>query len=134
MAKWGKSSVAKAKPKQSAQPAHVPTPPVPEGIFTRRRVATVIAGLLAVQLFYTVIFGKNGVVSYIRKQRESEVLALQINRLQQENAQLKEETTRLQQDPNAIEHQAREQLHYTRPGEVIYALPASPTSQAAPKK
>jgi cell division protein FtsB len=30
---------------------------------------------------------------------------------------------RLESDPNAIEHQEREELHYTRPGEVIYALP-----------
>jgi cell division protein FtsB len=38
---------------------------------------------------------------------------------------LKGHVDRLQSDPNAIEHQAREELHYTRPGEVIYTLPAS---------
>ena len=30
---------------------------------------------------------------------------------------------RLESDPNAIEYQAREELYYTHPGEVIYALP-----------
>jgi cell division protein FtsB len=36
---------------------------------------------------------------------------------------------RLQSDPNAIEHQAREELHYTRPGEVIYTLPDAPAAK-----
>jgi cell division protein FtsB len=44
--------------------------------------------------------------------------------LQQENDLLTAHVNRLQSDPNAIEHQAREELHYTRPGEVIYALPS----------
>jgi cell division protein FtsB len=37
----------------------------------------------------------------------------------------------MQNDPNAIEHQAREELHYTRPGEVIYTLPASAAATSA---
>ena len=40
-----------------------------------------------------------------------------------ENDLLSEHVSRLQSDPNAIEHQAREELHYTRPNEVIYTLP-----------
>jgi len=107
--------------------------PVPEKLITRRRVGTVVFALLAMQLFYTVIFGKNGVVSYARKRHESVVLAKQIEELQQENQQLKEQTARLAQDPNAIEHQAREELHYTRPGEVIYTLPSAPVT-TSPKK
>jgi cell division protein FtsB len=44
--------------------------------------------------------------------------------LERQNEVLKGHVQRLQSDPNAIEHQAREQLHYTRPGEVIYTLPS----------
>jgi cell division protein FtsB len=33
---------------------------------------------------------------------------------------------RLKSDPDAIEHEAREKLHYAKPGEVIYTLPAEP--------
>jgi cell division protein FtsB len=36
---------------------------------------------------------------------------------------------RLQNDPGAIEHQAREELHYTRPGEVIVTLPDQPATK-----
>ena len=56
-------------------------------------------------------------------------LEQQLKSLQRENEQLKGHVDRLQSDPNAIEHQAREELHYTRPGEVIYTLPD--TSAAA---
>ena len=34
-------------------------------------------------------------------------------------------------DPDAIEHEAREKLHYAKPGEVIYTLPETPQGQAA---
>jgi cell division protein FtsB len=44
---------------------------------------------------------------------------------------LKGHVDRLQNDPNAIEHQAREELHYTRPGEVIYTLPTSTATSGA---
>jgi cell division protein FtsB len=30
---------------------------------------------------------------------------------------------RLRNDPDAVEHQAREDLHYAKPNEVIYAMP-----------
>jgi cell division protein FtsB len=103
--------------------------PAKEGIFTRRRVGTVIAGLLAAQLLFTVIFGRNGILSYAEKRHQSSILAEQIDHLQKENSVLKDETDRLTKDPSAIEHQAREQLHYTRPGEVIYTLPTTPTKK-----
>jgi cell division protein FtsB len=52
--------------------------------------------------------------------------------LQQENGRLREHVDQLQNDPAAIEHQAREELHYTRSGEVIYTLPAPPPTAPQP--
>jgi cell division protein FtsB len=46
--------------------------------------------------------------------------------LERENERLKGHVNRLESDPDAIEQQAREELHYTRPGEVIYTLPSAP--------
>jgi cell division protein FtsB len=54
----------------------------------------------------------------------TQLLNQQMQDLQRENDLLTEHVGRLQSDPNAIEHQAREELHYTRPGEVIYTLPS----------
>ena len=89
-----------------------------------RKIATGLAAGLAVALAYHVIFGHNGLIAYKQKREETTVLAEQMERLRLENEQLKDHAARLESDPNAIEHQAREELHYTRPGEVIYTMPA----------
>jgi cell division protein FtsB len=90
-----------------------------------RKVATGAAALLALAMGYHVIFGQNGITAYQQKRQDAQSLDRQLHSLQKENDQLKGHVDRLQSDPNAIEHQAREELHYTRPGEVIYTLPAS---------
>lgn len=95
-----------------------------------RKGATVAAALLAVALGYHVVFGKNGIIAYQHKREETQSLDHQMRTLSHENEQLQGHVDRLQSDPNAIEHQAREELHYTRPGEVIYTLPARSTPSA----
>ena len=90
----------------------------------RRKAATAAAAVLVVAVGYHVVFGANGLIVYQKKRQETQQLHRQMLDLQHENALLKGHVDRLQSDPNAIEHQAREQLHYTRPGEVIYTLPS----------
>jgi cell division protein FtsB len=90
----------------------------------RRRLATVAAAALALGVAYHVVFGANGLTVYQQKRHETQLLNRQMLELKQENDLLTGHVSRLQSDPNAIEHQAREELHYTRPGEVIYALPS----------
>lgn len=90
----------------------------------RRKAATVVAGALAVMMAYGVVFGHNGLTAFARKRQEEHDLRVQMQQLQQENARMRGHVDRLQNDPSAIEHQAREELHYTRAGEVIYTLPA----------
>jgi cell division protein FtsB len=53
--------------------------------------------------------------------------------LQKENDRLHGHVDRLQNDPGAIEHEAREELHYTRAGEVIYTLPNAPSAPSGTK-
>ena len=91
-----------------------------------RRVATVVAGSLAASMAYHVVFGQNGITVYRHKRQETQSLAQEQKRLLRENEFYRGHVARLQNDPNAIEHQAREELHYTRPGEVIYAMPVEP--------
>lgn len=95
----------------------------------RRKLATVAAVGLAISLGYHVIFGQNGLTIYEQKKREARELDVELKRLQKENEQMSGHIERLQNDPSAIEHQAREELHYTRPGEVIYTLPAAPAKK-----
>jgi cell division protein FtsB len=89
----------------------------------KRKAATVAAAALALGVAYHVVFGANGLTAYEHKRRETQMLAQQMQDLQRQNDQLRGHVIRLQNDPDAIEHQAREELHYTRPGEVIYAMP-----------
>jgi cell division protein FtsB len=92
-----------------------------------RRIATGAAAVLAIAMGYHVIFGQNGLTAYQQKRQDARTLDSQLHSLQRENELLKGHVERLQSDPNAIEHQAREELHYTRPGEVIYTMPAAAT-------
>jgi cell division protein FtsB len=88
----------------------------------RRRIATGFAVVLAAFLAYHVVFGGNGLNSYEQKRAQDKELKQQIDALQQENTRLKDHVTRLKNDPDSIEFEAREKLHYARPGEVIYTL------------
>jgi cell division protein FtsB len=97
----------------------------------RRRVATASAAILALALGYHVVFGQNGLIAYEQKREDAHTLEGELKTLERENGELKGHVDRLQSDPGAIEHQAREELHYARPGEVIYSLPA-PAQKAAP--
>lgn len=97
----------------------------------RRRVATGAVTALALMMAYGVIFGHNGVTSYLQKRAQTKALQQQMQQLQAENDRLLGHVDRLQNDPGAIEHQAREELHYTRAGEVIVTLPNAPAKPAA---
>lgn len=90
----------------------------------RRRIATSLAVLLAVMIGYHAVFGRNGLIAYRAKRAQVRDLRQQTLELQEDNQRLRSHVDRLGSDPNAIEHEAREALHYTRPGEVIYTMPA----------
>ena len=100
----------------------------------RRRLATIAAGVLTVAVAYHVVFGHNGLTVYEQKRNETQLLERQLKDLTKENEGLQGHVERLQTDPNAIEHQAREELHYTRPGEVIVTLPPDHLTQRSLEK
>ena len=89
----------------------------------RRKAATVAAGALALGMAYGVVCGHNGLTAFAHKRQETRDLQGQMQRLQVENDRLRGHVDRLQNDPASIEHEAREDLHYTRTGEVIVTMP-----------
>ncbi len=95
----------------------------------RRRLATGGVALLTVWLFVHVMFGANGMVVYKQKRAEYQALQTEIDSLQKENDHYGSQIKSLQTDPKTIEKEAREQLHYARPGEVIYVAPAPAASE-----
>jgi cell division protein FtsB len=92
----------------------------------RRKVATVVLIALSVSLGLYAIFGRDGLVAYQQKQHQAERLHQQIVNMQKENERMALHDQRLRNDRDTIEYEAREQMHYTRPGEVIYTLPEAP--------
>jgi cell division protein FtsB len=97
-----------------------------------RRIATGAVVILAAWLFIHVMFGANGMVVYRQKRAEYDDLQGQIKVLQNENDKYSERIRGLQDDPQAIEKEARDQFHYVRPGEVVYVNPASPPPPPGP--
>ena len=96
---------------------------------SRRRLATVGVAAITAWLFLHVMFGANGMVVYRQKRADYQNLRSEIDQLQKENNHYTGQIQALETDPKTIEKEAREQLHYTRPGEVVYVAPAPPPLQ-----
>jgi cell division protein FtsB len=92
-----------------------------------RRVGTTAAAVLIIGLLLHAMFGANGMVVYHQKRAEMQSLQNEVERLQNENDQYVLQIKALKSDPAAIEKEAREQLHYTRQGEVVYVAPEEPS-------
>jgi len=102
----------------------------------RRLLASAVFAMIAVGLCAHVLLGNNGWMSYRRKQAEYQNLQKDLQRMDDENRRLDAEIRSLKSDPKAIEKEAREQLRYAKPGEVIYLLPEQPgqhSPQTAPQ-
>ena len=98
----------------------------------RRSVATALAIVVAVAFGYHAVFGQNGITAYAKKRSEDRALASQIRALDAENARLRDRVDHLQTDPDTVEMEARQRLHYARTGEVIYTLNRPTDPDAAP--
>jgi cell division protein FtsB len=94
----------------------------------RRRAATGAAAVLALLLGYYVVAGQNGLHAYEVKRNENQKLQQQIDAIRQQNAQIQQKIHALKNDPDTIEREARERLHYARPDEVIVTIPRAKKS------
>ena len=97
-----------------------------------RPAGSILAVALALLLTWHVINGKHGLSVWQQKRVEDRQLRKEIDDLEQENARLRDRVQKLKSDPHAIEREAREKLHYAKPGEVIYALPPEPAQPNPP--
>jgi cell division protein FtsB len=91
-----------------------------------RRVGTIAALLLIAGVLLHAMYGENGVAQYQQKRNEMKDLQKEVDRLQKENERYAEDIHALKQDPAAIEKEAREGLHYARPGEIVLVAPEVP--------
>jgi len=100
----------------------------------RQRVALAVATVGSLALIAIVVFGSRGLLHLQTLTGEEAELGRRIAVLLRENEQLRERIRRLRTDDRTLERLAREQLGFTRPGEVIYrfAAPRNPGAEAPP--
>jgi cell division protein FtsB len=89
----------------------------------RRRIATVTIAVVACLFFVHVMFGANGMVVYKEKRSEYNDLQKKIAQVRRENEKVTQQIEALQHDQKAIEKEAREQLGYAKPGDIVYVSP-----------
>jgi cell division protein FtsB len=90
-----------------------------------RQLGTGAAALLIVGILVHAIVGANGMMIYRQKHDEMKALQMEVGRLQKENQAEAERIRQLKSNPAAIEKEAREHLHYSRKGEVVFVAPDS---------
>jgi cell division protein FtsB len=94
-----------------------------------RPAGTAVAVALALLVTWHVIYGRHGISVWQQKRAEDRALQQEIKNLQQENEQMRQQVQRLQSDPEEIEREAREKLHYAKPGDVVVSLSGQPQGQ-----
>jgi len=89
----------------------------------RRILATLCIGVLAVLIGYKVVFGANGTIEWRAKRGEYQRLQLEIEKATIEHQDLEKRVKKLQSDPDTIVKEAREELGFVMPGEVVLVQP-----------
>ena len=105
----------------------------------RRKAATLALLSLTIPVGYKAVYGTHGWIAYHQEKAVSQKLEAESLELQLKNQKLNENIKGLKTDRNTIEREAREQLHYARPGDVIITVPqpartTSATTASAAKR
>ncbi len=96
-----------------------------------RRNAILIMALVILALGVHELFGDHGYLALRRQKQEYKSLQQNIDALSNQNQQLEQRIKALKTNPEAIEKQARDQLHLVRPGQFVYVLPKQQPSASA---
>lgn len=102
------------------------------GRFDLRRLLSTAVIAVCAYIGYASIFGSNGWLDYRHKKAEYQHLSQDLERVKDDNERLQNHIHALKTDPKAIEKEAREQLKYAKPGEVIYVDSSARQPQTAP--
>ena len=88
----------------------------------RRRGLHLLLVFVTLVLVIDALVGEKGLLESMRARRQYEQLERSVEDLKRDNARLREQTRRLNEDPAAIESLAREELGLMRPGEIVFIL------------
>jgi cell division protein FtsB len=88
----------------------------------RKRGLHVLLIFITVVLIVDALVGEKGLMQSMNARRQYQQLEASLEELRRENAALREEMRRLNEDPATIESLARRDLGLIRPGEVVFIL------------
>ena len=95
-------------------------PPAPS--LVRKRGLHVLLIFVTLVLIVDALIGEKGLMQSMNARRQYRQLQASLEDLRHENAALREEMRRLNEDPATIESLARQDLGLIRPGEVVFIL------------
>jgi cell division protein FtsB len=96
-------------------------PAGPRVPFSQRLLKTGLVFLMSA-LALNALVGARGLPAVLQAKKDYQRAAEELNRVRQENAQLRTEVRRLKEDPAAIEELARGELNFIHPGEVVFII------------
>ena len=105
--------------------------PVTSDAGRRRKLLNLLLGFITVVLLVDALVGEEGLMDRLRAREEFAKAAAELEALKRENAAMREQKRRLQDDPTMIEAIAREQLGLIRPGEMMFIIKDTRTPHAA---
>jgi cell division protein FtsB len=91
-------------------------------VTARRMTQAAIVFMFLAWTTYLIV-GPGGLATLRERQREQRALEREVQELKQHNERLVKRQEALRRDPKAMEKVAREEMKYSRPGEVVYTLP-----------
>ncbi len=85
--------------------------------------------LVGLNLFLGIqfIWSESGLLEYLRLKELQQELAGQLQRIEQENVRLSREIRLLKNDSLYQEKAVRTEMHFVRPGEILYLFPENGT-------
>lgn len=85
----------------------------------RRKLALAAVAFFFLVMLISSLFGKKGLIEIYRAKSHYEALLQAIRRLEAEKSQLQKEIEALENDPRAVEKEAREKLWLIKPDEKV---------------
>lgn len=94
------------------------------------RVLYALAALILAALVLDGIFGPHGFVASYRLRLQVRQVQQKIRRLNRENQEFAGQAQQLKSNPAAVERVARQQMGLVKPGEMVFKVPAKPSTGA----
>jgi cell division protein FtsB len=108
--------------KASTTPAPRRRSPTPKRPARGRRAVHLLLIVVALLVAVDALVGDRGLLAMLRARKQGDELSASIARQRAENARLREDARRLNEDPAAIEEVARRELGLIKPGERVFIV------------